>query len=412
MHKLLLVLRNEIINTITRPSFLFTALGLPLILALVFVGISALQGDRAGPTGSLTGSSDPTELESEGYVDLAQLIRTIPPDLPAGTLVAYPDEASAFAALQEGEISAYYIVPADYQETGEFVYVHPEANPIEPPEQRWVMRWVLLVNLLDGDIERAARVWNPMDLEERTLAPQQTEIDEDSPAAFFIPYATTLLLYIVILLSASLLLNSVNNERKNRVIEILLNSINSQQLLGGKIIGLGIAGLIQTLIWISSGYLLLKLGGQRLELPPGFEIPLSSLVWAVVFFLLGYAVYASLMAGMGALIPNLKEASQATFVVIVPLIVPLTFSYVIIEDIHGTLSVVLSLFPLTAPVTMMTRLVAGGVPWWQPVLAMVLLLGTAIVIVRAVARMFRAQTLLSGQPFSVKRFFSALLRGE
>jgi ABC-2 type transport system permease protein len=82
---------------------------------------------------------------------------------------------------------------------------------------------------------------------------------------------------------------------------------------------------------------------------------------------------------------------------------------VLIEEPHSLVSTILSLFPFTAPVAMMTRLAAGGVPVWQTLLAAVLLLATAILIVRAVARMFRAQTILSGQPFTRKLFFNALL---
>jgi ABC-2 type transport system permease protein len=133
------------------------------------------------------------------------------------------------------------------------------------------------------------------------------------------------------------------------------------------------------------------------------------LIWALIFFLLGYAVYAALMAGLGALVPNLREASQATIVVVMPLIVPLILISVLIENSDGWLAVVLSLFPLTSPVAMMTRLAAGNVPIWQPILAAVLLAITAVIIVRAVAGMFRAQALLSGTGFNLKVFLAALI---
>jgi ABC-2 type transport system permease protein len=129
----------------------------------------------------------------------------------------------------------------------------------------------------------------------------------------------------------------------------------------------------------------------------------------LVFFLLGYAVYASLMAGLGALAPNLREASQATFMITLPLMVPLFLaSSVFMQAPNGMIAIVLSLFPLSAPVAMMARLSAGGVVWWQPWLAVALLAGTIIIIVRAVAGMFRAQALLSGQGFKFKTFFLAL----
>lgn len=114
------------------------------------------------------------------------------------------------------------------------------------------------------------------------------------------------------------------------------------------------------------------------------------------------------MAGIGALVPNLREASQATFLVILPLIIPLMFISLLINRPESTVALVLSLFPLTSPVAMMTRLAATPVPFWQLGLAAVLQALTAIFIVRLVSGMFRAQNLLSGQPFSIKVFLRAL----
>jgi ABC-2 type transport system permease protein len=154
---------------------------------------------------------------------------------------------------------------------------------------------------------------------------------------------------------------------------------------------------------------LLNLSGQTFKLPSSINLPVSFLVWGLVFFLLGYAVYASLMAGLGALAPNLREASQATFVLTLPLMIPLFLSStVFMRAPNGAIAIVLSLFPLSAPVAMMARLSAGGVTWWHPWLALVLLAGTAVLIVRLVAGMFRAQALLSGQAFNLKAYFRAL----
>jgi len=128
-----------------------------------------------------------------------------------------------------------------------------------------------------------------------------------------------------------------------------------------------------------------------------------------VFFVLGYILYGSLMAGVGALVPNLREASQATTLVILPMMVPMFLISVLVEEPNGLISMVLSLFPFTAPVAMMTRLAAVSLPFWQPLLAALLLIGTCYLVVRAVAGMFRAQNLLSGQAFNIKLFIRALL---
>ena len=181
------------------------------------------------------------------------------------------------------------------------------------------------------------------------------------------------------------------------------------QILTGKILALGVVGLFQTLVWSGSGFLLLRLSGRTMNVSQAFQLPLSTLAWGIVYFLCGYALYASLMAGVGAMVPNLREASQATTLIIIPLVIPLALISAIVENPNGALAMIFSLFPLTAPVTMMTRLAAGTVPFWQPLLSILLLIGSSYFVIRSVSGLFQAQNLLSGQDFKIKNFFKALL---
>jgi ABC-2 type transport system permease protein len=408
MNKTWLVMRNEIMVNVTRRSWLLLTIGLPLILGVVLFARPLLTGSAAPVGGTSPSPAGQGELKVEGYVDHSGLIQTISDDL-RGKLIAYPDEASARQALDAGEITAYYVVPEDYVERGEFVYIYPDLSGFEPKGQPWVMRWTLLLNLLDGDTERAGQVWNPMNLKVTSQASEpQREVGLD--ASYWIPYGTGLLLYIVIIMSSSLLRQSLGNERRDRVQEVLLLSVSPRQLLTGKVFGLAVVGLLQTLIWAGTGYAMMRLGGQTLNVPADAQLPLSIVAWSVVFFVLGYVVYASLLGGVGALAgPNRMGSSSADIVVIWPLIIPIFFMMFLIENPSGTLAILLSLFPLTAPVAMVTRLAAASIPLWQPVLAAGLMAGTAVLVLRAVARMFHAQILLSGQPFTVGRYFAALL---
>ena len=408
MNKTLLVLRHEIITTLSRPSFLFALFGIPIIGTLVFIVAGQLnKGNPAQFLWTQLISSPPT-IQTEGYIDQSGIIKTIPDSVPAGLLVAFPDEVSAQQALENGKISAYYIIPGDYIQTGEITYIRQDFNPIGSSDQSASLEWILNVNLLGGDTQIASLVNGPLNTQKVSLSPAPQR-DDDNMLTFFLPYAVTFMFYIIILSAASLLLSSVAKEKENRVMEILMVSITPRQLLSGKIIGLGLLGLLQVIAWVGTGRILLARSGTTFNLPIAFQLPASFLIWGVIFFVLGYAVYASLMAGLGALVPNLREASQATIVVIFPLIIPIFLISILINEPHSMLSVILSLFPLTSPVAMITRLAAGGVPFWQTLLAAALLAVTAVIVVRAVARMFRAQTILSGQPFSRKVFFNTLL---
>jgi ABC-2 type transport system permease protein len=138
-------------------------------------------------------------------------------------------------------------------------------------------------------------------------------------------------------------------------------------------------------------------------------LPPSILIWGILFFLAGYALYGSLMAGLGALVPNLREASQATIFVVIPMVIPLVLLSPIIENPNGALAITFSLIPFTAPITMMTRLSAGSVPIWQSLLSLVLIFTTTYFVIRSVAGFFKATNLLSGSAFNFKRFVRAFI---
>jgi ABC-2 type transport system permease protein len=409
MKKILLVLKNEIITVISRRSFWLALLGLPLAGSLIFVTVGLIN--RSGSTIQtieqvLNGSQ---EALPDGFVDLSRIIHQIPDNIPSGTFIAFSSEDLARRALTSSEISGFYIVPVDYVQNGRITYIQSDFNPLASTGgTNELFTWVIQVNLAGGDVLFANLLNGPMSVNDISLTAVTTP-DENNPLAFWTPYIITLLFYMLIIISSTLLLSSVSKEKESRIIEILLSSATPRQLLTGKVLGLGIVGLGQMIFWFGTSIILLNLSGNALQLPSEIKLPVSFLIWGVVFFLLGFGVYASLMAGLGALAPNLREASQVTIIILLPLLVPLFLSSsVFLEDPNGMLATILSIFPLTSPVAMMARLSAGGVTWWQPLLAILLLVITVGIILRTVSGMFRAQVLLSGQTFSLKRYLWAL----
>jgi len=221
------------------------------------------------------------------------------------------------------------------------------------------------------------------------------------------------LLFASFAVTSNLLFQAIGAEKENRTIEVLLLSISPTQLLVGKTVALGLAGLMQVVAWLAAVTILLDIGGSTLRLPENFAFPVEILAWSLLFYLGGFAVYASLMAGVGALVPKIKEAGAVNFILMSPLF--LSYAVGILAPLAGLtkegLPLILSFFPLTSPVMMIMRLTDGAVPFWQLLLAIVLLFITAYFILRAVATMFRAQHLLSGQTLSLRRYFRLLVRG-
>ena len=408
MNKTFLVMLNEIRTTLRRKSFTILALGVPLVMGAIALIVMAVNRDVSPAPVASIATINAAEQTVEGYVDEGGLIETLPADIPPGRLTEYATEETAQAALEAEEIAAYYIIAADYVETGAVTHVTLEYNPISDDVETDGIEWILLVNLL-GDAELAADVWNPLDVKVTALESVEPEVAQDSWIVKLFPNLMTFVLYMVILMPAGVLMNAITDEKKDRVMEVLISSVSPQQMIGGKILALGLLGLLQTALWVGVLWAVIRFGGQPLDIPTDFAIPTELLVWAFIYGPLGYAMYGAQMAGLGALAPDVKDASGASFIVLMPLIIVYVLLTAILSAPDGSLALVLSLFPLTSPVGMIARMTQTTVPLWQAVLAAALQLLTAILIVRLVARLFRAQMLFSGQPISAKRFFGALL---
>jgi ABC-2 type transport system permease protein len=413
MTKTFLVLRYELTSLLRKPGFLIIAFGFPLVGVMVLAGINLARSDSQAESEAEAASE---KLQVEGFVDQSGLIKALPDDLPPGTLVRFENEELAAAALSEDQITAYYVVPSDHVESGELLYIHPSLNPLTDDRQDWIMRQVLVFNLVEGDAETMDRLFNPVELEETNLSAIESGTEGDcarpgmecdaNPVIGLLPMFVMVFFFIAFTNGSALLIRSISGEKQNRLIEILASSVEPLQLMAGKILGLGIGTLLAFAMWVLAGYAALRL--SQANLPTEFEVPGNFLLWAIVFFLLGFALYAGLMAGIGALVPNIKDTTKVSWLVIGPMMVGYMVGIFNMQAPHGLLMTALSLFPVTSPLNMVQRLTTGEVPGWQPVLAAVLLAIAVFLALRAAARLFRAHNLLSGQPFSPKVLLNAL----
>ncbi|MEZ4767588.1 MAG: ABC transporter permease [Caldilineales bacterium] len=409
MHHIFLVLRHEIATTLRKRSFWFTTFIFPLLI-LAFSLIPQLLTDRFvgdDPVSLLTGPAGAAQ--QIGYVDQAGILTTIPADL-AGLLEAFPDRAAADQALQAGAISQFYLLPADFMQTGEIVVVAPSLSPLAGEQNEGLLRRVVAANLLH-DEQRADLVLSPLaGAQETAIAPAEVD-NRASAAGFGVSFALMFILFFSITMSSGYMLQSVVKEKENRTAEVLLTSLEPQELMIGKVIGLGCLALLQMAIWVGGGRLLLSQGEALLASLGSVTLPAGFWVYLVLYFLLGYLVYSSELGAIGALAPSAREGSQFTFVIILPLLIPLWFNSIFLNDPNGTLATVLSLFPLTAPTAMVTRLASTSVPVWQPLLGLILLAATAWFFIRLSARFFRADTLLSDTSLNWARLRGELRRG-
>jgi ABC-2 type transport system permease protein len=294
-------------------------------------------------------------------------------------------------------------------QAGELIVVRDNLSPNMENDYLW-LEWLILANLLEGDMDLTAQAWTPLYANIEGSTPTESASVEDEEAedeARITSMLVVLLFYAVILMASGFLMRSVSEEKKSRTIEVLLLSASPGEILTGKTIALGLVGLLQGIGWVVITYLLFTLGGMTFRLPGGIALPPEFLLGAMILFLLGYSMYASLYAGAGVLIADWRQSSGVSLLIILPALAGFEIS-LLAENPHSMLMVITSLFPLTAPIVMIRRLLSGGVPLWQFLLSAALMAATAYWLMRAVVRVFHAQTLLSGQPFSVRRYFQVL----
>jgi ABC-2 type transport system permease protein len=410
MKKTMYVMMQEIRTTLGRKTFTIISFGIPILLGIVAVVLILTNKDEVQQVAHSAASislPSPNQVV-EGYVDEGNHIQFVPEEVPGGWLTRFADEAAAQNALDAGKIEAYYIISPDYPSTGDLLYVKTTFNIIGDSANTDTMEWILLANML-GDAELATDLWQPVDTTVTSLATVDTASGEDSWIVELFPTLMTLMLYMAIIMSSSVLVAAITDEKKNRVMEVLLSSVSTAQMITGKLLAVAFLGMLLILAWAGVFIFVALFGGSALGIPADFSLPIEMLVWAGVFGFLGYAMYGALMAGLGALAPDVKDTRGASFVVLAPLIVAYMLMMFVTATPEGPIAVGLSLFPLTSPVSMIGRMAVSEVPIWQSLLAVALQMAMAILIVKLVIRLFRAQTLLSGQSFETKRFFGALL---
>lgn len=401
MNRILLIARREFLSNVKRRSFLFTAFVLPLLIiaAQFIVGyFVAQQSETTGTLGQI------------GYVDRTpDQILNLALDKP-DEFRAYADERAAKAALLADEIGAYFVVPSDYVKNG---VVHAYTDKEVPRGIEIQMTDFLTSNLLaDWPTERATRLQAPLNLSFSTLdGTQEVHDDESAIAAILVPILFAVLFMMSIFTTSGFLLQGVVEEKENRLMEILVTSVTPLQMLWGKILGLGALGLLQIAVWATAGGLLISQGSSLWSGLENISIPTPVLITAPVYLVLGYLLYGTLLASIGAAVTSTQEGQQLSGIISFIAVIPMIGMGAFLSNANGLLPTATSLFPFTAPVAMMLRLPFADVPLWQLGLSLALLALTVLLAVWIAAQVFRIGLLMYGKRLGLRSLFTALRQG-
>jgi ABC-2 type transport system permease protein len=319
---------------------------------------------------------------------------------PAGPGPVEAQEAALKKAVLGGGLDGYLHLPKDALASGAASYYGRNvSNRIDLRTMERAVSDVLVGRrLADAGLDPAQVKDLTRELDLRTIRLSEAGEREDRGMAFIFSVILMMILYTSILMWGQLVMTSVIEEKTSRVIEVLASGVPSTQLLWGKLLGVGAAGLTQFLVWALSLLVVsLFAAGQATADFKVPEITPLMLVSFVLFFLLGFLFYASLYASIGAAVNTVQEAQNFVFPVVFPLIIGMVCFPAVIESPDGGLAIALSLVPFLAPLMMFLRIVVLTPPWWQIALSFGLLALAIAGAMWVAARIYRVGILMYGK---------------
>lgn len=242
-----------------------------------------------------------------------------------------------------------------------------------------------------GDVDALLK---PVSIETVALAGKKSG---GEAAQFFASFLVAMTIYITLIMYGMSVMRSVLEEKTSRVMEVLLSAVKPKELMAGKLFGVGAAGLTQVAVWaLFMAYLGIGAAASP-EIRELFSGQPLLFIFLPVFFLLGFMLYSSMYAALGAMVNSEQEAQQWQWFVTMPLVVPIILVTRVITAPDSGLSLWLSMVPFFAPILMYVRVVASTPPWWQIGLSIGLMLLTTYFIVIVAARIYRVGILMYGK---------------
>lgn len=400
LNRSLIVARFEFLKIVKRKQFLLITFGFPIFFLLIMT-IPMMA--------NMMVLDDDPDLKSIGYIDQtglfnlssentagSQVIVSVKKINESIEFIQYTVNEEAEKAIISKTISSYIIIPDDYLQNGTIeLYSTNSGFDFQEMELSARLSEIIITTLLTDkvDDDTLGRIIEPVDMKLFTIDTAGDVREKgisDIIGDFALPFITGMLLIITIFSASGYLLRGVAEEKETRVIEIILSSLSPRELLTGKIIGLGCVGLLQITIWISIGTM-----GSIYVLPVVIK-PLVLLL-AFVYFILGFLLFASIMAGVGAISGSMQESQQLVGIFTFIAIAPMMFMQVLITKPDGAISTFLSLFPLTSPVAMMSRIAVSDVPVYQIAASILILIVSVYFVIILSSRLFRVGLLMYGK---------------
>lgn len=416
-----LIIEREYLERITKKSFIITTIIVPILM----VGIMILP--------ALLMAFNETEKESYAVIDNTGILtehlessENLSFEIIGDTLEAAKDDSRFAGVIVIGKDAVSR--PSDIS-----VYMHDAAKM----EQESYIRGQIK-NAIETERLKAYNIENLNAILDEVNADVKLNfyrIDEeggdesiiDSTSSFFIGISIGFILYMFLIIYGQLVMSSIIEEKNNRVLEIVVSSVRPEQLMLGKIIGIGLVALTQIIIWgvillicaalvipmlipaevISEASSMTAQGGADMEMmkdiamitDPGYIGSIFG--WMILFIIGGFFLYASIYAAIGSAVDNIQDGSQLQTIAMIPIIISIACCTLVATDPNSTVAFWLSIIPFTSPIVMMTR-IPFGIPVWEIVLSIVLLYAGFVFMVWFAAKIYRVGIFMYGKKPSIK----------
>lgn len=404
------VLKRELRERIMAKSFIISTLALPLIMVLIF-GFQYLMISMEGDAGTSLFIACELDEVTRGLKDefsKRSWVKNGDYTLAYGTMPGedfkrYLDEHKT--DILSKRVTGILFIPASAMHDKRVSFFSRSTKNITVEEKIGrVINQVLIDTYFKGkDISPLDIRFARIDIDFNTFKVTKAEgIKKESGGNLALAYFFSFLLYISLLMMGTWVMNSVIEEKTNRVCEVILSSVNARELMTGKIIGSALTGLLQMIVWLTP--VMVVIAFNLPVLPRGLMVNLEA--WQVLYFLLNFFVglvtFVGLFAAVGAVFNNPQEAQSGVTPLIMLIIIPFLITISLIKNPTNTLAAAASLLPFSAIIVMPARMTLIDVPLWQFILSFVVNIGTILAIFPIAGNIYRIGILRTGKKPKLK----------
>jgi len=396
MHNVWLIAKREYIERIRARSFMVMTILIPTLMGGLLWGVGLTTGKSRSNVSIAIVTQD-----SQFGLDLQQELATHKHPVIGATVIS-PPNAGTRAELE-----------ADMNHKGldGFLWVTPPAPGHASPTFEWKPKSKNYLNTQNELGESIRTVLTKeglahagMGTADVDLLMQPIDLDatdaskkDEASAAQASAFGLFFIMYFVIVFYGMNVARSIIEEKTSRIFEVLLATIKPEEMMAGKVLGVGAVGLTQVAIWLVAAAALSVPGLISLGSDISFNLPASQMIFFVVFFLLGYILYSGLAAALGAMTSSEQELQQMNIFLMLPLIACSGVVYNVISDPDGMIAKVFSFIPFCTPLIMYVRIAMHRPPWWEIALSLAGLVATILAILWFAARIYRVGVLMYGK---------------